>query len=129
MDGWMWDLFVLDGEVDRLGEVGVVHRRQDHGKNVRVHLRLVLRAKVLVTEQTLHPVQCHKDNGSRTCPHDCKSNAYHCCRSAGISGFLCFECRLTIVGAGESLQVHVQRLSLGRKGDAALFLTLWVDGM
>lgn len=65
MDGWM-DLLVLDGEVDGLRQVGVVHRRQDHGENVGVHLRLVLRVEVLVAQQTLHPVQRHEDDRGRT---------------------------------------------------------------
>lgn len=62
MNGWVWDLLVLDGEVDWLRQVCVVHRRQDHSKNVRVHLRLVLRVEVLVTQETLHPIQRHKDD-------------------------------------------------------------------
>lgn len=59
MDGWRAHLFMLDGKVDRLGEVGVIYSWQQHGKNVGVHLRPVHRFEVLMTEEALHPAQGH----------------------------------------------------------------------
>lgn len=82
-----------------------------------------------MTKKTLHPVQCHKSNCSSTCPHDSRNkhlvtglddHSHHVLRN---------ELSLTIVGAGQSLHVHFQCLSFGRKGDTVVIVTLWTSGM
>ena len=57
---------MLDGEVDRLGELGVICFGQGGSDDIRVHLCLVLSLKEAVAQETLHPVDGHEDCCRRT---------------------------------------------------------------